>query len=139
MDEYVRQPDVPGHPEPHTMAWSELERRALHKYGRECYEAGQREQRRIEQAASHRNWMMLAFRALNDADGVLDTVEPESTSEEWLLIELRERVKALAIQVPTLLGMGYTAAKHAAEEMQAPNVRGNAHLTAAQEVEDEQE
>lgn len=121
MDEYVRQPEVPCHPEPHTMTWSELERRALHRYGRECYEAGQREQRRIEQAASHRNWMLLAFRALNDADGVLHTVEPESTSEEWLLIELRERVKALAIQVPALLGMGYTAANHAAEEMEAPN------------------
>ena len=121
MDEYVRQPDVPGHPEPRTMAWSELERRALHRYGLECYEAGLREQRRIEQQASHRNWMLLAFRALNDADGALYTVETESTGEEWLLIELRERVKALAIQVPTLLGMGYTATKHAAEEMQAPN------------------
>ena len=26
MDEYVRQPDLPGHPEPHTMAWTEQER-----------------------------------------------------------------------------------------------------------------
>lgn len=45
MAEYMRQPEVPDHPEPRVMTWSEQERRAIHAYGQRCYEAGQREQR----------------------------------------------------------------------------------------------
>jgi hypothetical protein len=116
VSDYIKQPDVPGHPEPHTMTWSEMELGALHLYGRECYEAGKQEQLRIEQSASHRNWMLLAFRALNDTDGVLQTIVPESSSEERKLAELRDRVQSLAIQVPTLLGMTYAGADSAAAQ-----------------------
>ncbi len=35
-------PELPGHPEPHTMTWTALERERITEYGRECYAAGVR-------------------------------------------------------------------------------------------------
>ena len=91
-----------------------VERSVMEAFGRERYEAGRADQQKLEQAASYRNWMLLAFRALNDADGVLETVECESVSEEELLHQLRERIGAIARQVPTLLRMGHAETKRAA-------------------------
>jgi len=33
-------PELPDHPEPHSMTWTALETRAIEKYGQACYEAG---------------------------------------------------------------------------------------------------
>lgn len=74
-------------------------------------------QRRLQ---DFRNWMLLAFRAMNDADGVLGAMVPEDLHEDAALKELRERVKALARHVPALLGMGHAEAVHAADREVAP-------------------
>jgi hypothetical protein len=53
----------------------------------------------------YQNWMMLAFRALNDAYGVIQTIVPESGAEEEKLGELRNRIADISAHVPALLGL----------------------------------
>jgi hypothetical protein len=63
-----------------------------------------------------RNWILLAFRALNDADQVLRTIDAESCAETARLFELRERIGALQGHVPVLLGMGRVLTERRADE-----------------------
>jgi hypothetical protein len=53
-------------------------------------------------------WMMLAFRALNDAHSVIETIVPESGAEEEKLGELRNRIAGISAHVPAHLGMKAT-------------------------------
>lgn len=53
----------------------------------------------------YQNWMMLAFRALNDAHGVIQTIVPESGAEEEKLAELRNRIAGISAHVPAHLGI----------------------------------
>jgi len=52
-----------------------------------------------------RNWSLLAARALDDAHRVLETIEPESTTEAEGLTELRARICELFIQALVLNGL----------------------------------
>lgn len=38
-------PPLPGHPDPHTMQWTELEKRAIRQAQREAYELGRKRER----------------------------------------------------------------------------------------------
>lgn len=53
----------------------------------------------------YQNWMMLAFRALNDAHSVIETIVPESGAEEEKLGELRNRIAGISAHVPAHLGL----------------------------------
>jgi archaeosine-15-forming tRNA-guanine transglycosylase len=44
-------PPLPGHPEPHTYAWTKLELEAIEKYGQACADAAVAEKERLLQTA----------------------------------------------------------------------------------------
>ena len=71
---------------------------------------------RPQPQAEINSWSVLAARALDDAHRVLETVEPESTSEADRISELSNRVKELFVQALVLHGFKtrkeMDAAKH---------------------------
>lgn len=52
-----------------------------------------------------REWAVMAFRAMNDANTVLATLEPESTDESVQLAQLRAWIGGLCRTLPVLLGL----------------------------------
>jgi hypothetical protein len=62
-----------------------------------------------------RAWVLMAFRALDEAAGVLDTLQPEDMEESMRLSTLAFRIEDLAHRVPLLLGMSYAQTQRSAE------------------------
>lgn len=66
-----------------------------------------------------RNWSILAYRALADADNVLTTIDPENDTEAAMLFELRRRINDLCYQALSLHDVTTGAALANMEEQQA--------------------
>lgn len=73
--------DIPLHPDPHAMTWTESERRAILEYGHSCYDAG---------VADERAKLLRKFDAYVPADQV--------ASLRWRVAELEELVRVQAAE-----------------------------------------